>query len=65
MPFGKHKDKDMSEIPKPYLRWLRGQEWVGGWLAYALDEALGEVDQKQHPPNVGQKPVKKWEPSDE
>jgi hypothetical protein len=33
MPFGKYKDKELTEIPRPYLCWLRTQEWVGGWLA--------------------------------
>jgi uncharacterized protein (DUF3820 family) len=56
MPFGKHKDKDLSEIPKPYLRWLRGQEWIGGWLAYALDEALGKT--------VAERRKEPWQPSD-
>jgi len=40
MPFGKHKDKDLTEIPKGYLRWLRSQDWVAGWLAQSVDEVL-------------------------
>ena len=56
MPFGKYKDKELSEIPKTYLRWLRTQDWVGGWLANAAAEALGET--------VADKPFEPWLPSE-
>jgi uncharacterized protein (DUF3820 family) len=46
MPFGKHQGKDLTEIPKGYLRWLRRQDWVGGWLVHAVDQVL---DGKQEP----------------
>jgi len=32
MPFGKHMGEELDDIPKPYLQWLRRQEWLGGWL---------------------------------
>ena len=28
MPFGKHKDKPLSEVPDSYLIWLMDQLWV-------------------------------------
>ena len=40
MPFGKYQDRELTEIPKYYLRWLRGQQWVGGWLVKGIDEVL-------------------------
>ena len=56
MPFGKHKDKELTEIPKGYLRWLRQQDWLSGWLAQAVDEALGLTPSK--PSN------EPWQPSE-
>ena len=56
MPFGKHKDKELTEIPRGYLRWLRQQDWLGGWLARAVDEALGLA-----PPRPNQE---RWQPSE-
>jgi len=44
MPFGKHKDVELEEVPRPYLRWLRRQEWLGGWLAQAIDRVLTEPE---------------------
>jgi uncharacterized protein (DUF3820 family) len=29
MPFGKYKDVELTEVPQPYLCWLRRQEWLG------------------------------------
>src|SRR5271167_2632884 len=45
MPFGKYQDKELNEIPVSYLRWLRSQSWVGGWLADRIDGILGRSDQ--------------------
>ena len=56
MPFGKHKEKELTEIPKGYLRWLRQQEWLSGGLAQAVDEALGLAPTK--PRN------EPWQPSE-
>jgi hypothetical protein len=41
MPFGKYYDAELTRVPRPYLRWLRRQQWVGAWLAQAIDETLG------------------------
>lgn len=40
MPFGKHQGKELTEIPKGYLHWLRSQDWVGGWLVNAVNQVL-------------------------
>ena len=40
MPFGKYQDVELTDVPRPYLRWLRRQEWVGAWLVRAIDENL-------------------------
>jgi hypothetical protein len=40
MPLGKHAGVELTEVPKQYLRWLRGQQWVGGWLVKEIDEVL-------------------------
>jgi uncharacterized protein (DUF3820 family) len=46
MPFGKHKDVELGKVPRPYLRWLRRQPWLGGWLVREIDLALsGEADE--------------------
>jgi hypothetical protein len=55
MPFGKYKGQELTEIPRVYLHWLRSQEWVGSWLAKAVDEALGVV--------VSKRPQEPWRPS--
>lgn len=31
MPFGKHKDQKMGEVPASYLDWLHDQDWIGEW----------------------------------
>jgi hypothetical protein len=28
-------------VPRPYLRWLRRQDWVGAWLVQVIDDILG------------------------
>jgi uncharacterized protein (DUF3820 family) len=44
MPFGKHAGVELPDVPKPYLRWLRTQQWIGGWLIKEIDAVLnGEV----------------------
>lgn len=40
MPFGKYENRDLAEIPKHYLRWLRNREWLGAWLVKEIDEVL-------------------------
>jgi uncharacterized protein (DUF3820 family) len=44
MPFGKYQDRELTEVPKHYLKWLRRQQWVGAWLVKEIDAVLnGEV----------------------
>lgn len=31
MPWGKHKDTPLRDVPKSYLRWLFEQEWIVSW----------------------------------
>lgn len=40
MPFGKYQDRELTEIPKQYLRWLRSQQWVGGCLLKEVNDVL-------------------------
>jgi hypothetical protein len=40
MPFGKHKGKELTEIPRGYLRWLQGNIELSGWLAHGVSQAL-------------------------
>lgn len=40
MPFGKHAGVELAEVPRQYLRWLRGQQWVGGWLVKEINDIL-------------------------
>lgn len=40
MPFGKYQDRELTDVPKHYLRWLRQQQWLGAWLAKEIDEVL-------------------------
>lgn len=38
MPFGKHKNERLGDIPDHYWRWFREQDWANSWpklLAYA------------------------------
>jgi len=52
MPFGKHKDKELDDVPAEYLLWMWEQEWVErkfpALYAYlekvkdALEEEVGE-----------------------
>jgi hypothetical protein len=40
MHFGKYQGVVLTDVPRPYLRWLRRQGWLGAWLARAIDEVL-------------------------
>lgn len=40
MPFGKYQDRELTDVPRPYLRWLRRQQWLGLWLAKEIDDVL-------------------------
>jgi hypothetical protein len=41
MPFGRYRGMELADVPRPYLRWLRRQAWVGAWLVQAIDDILG------------------------
>lgn len=48
MPFGKYQTWELSEIPVPYLQWLRSQPWIGEWLRQAVNRLLADaVDEEQ------------------
>jgi len=40
MPFGKHKDVPLTEIPLDYLEWLAHVPDLHGWLKSAVEEEL-------------------------
>ena len=40
MPFGKYQDRELTEVPRHYLLWLKGQQWVGGWLVKEINDVL-------------------------
>ena len=40
MPFGKHLGVELAAVPRPYLRWLKGQPWLGAWLVKEIDLVL-------------------------
>lgn len=40
MPFGKHKGKQFSAIPRGYLRWMIANVPVDGWLKNEIDHIL-------------------------
>jgi hypothetical protein len=62
MPFGKHKDKELTEIPRGYLRWLRSQDWVAGWLANGMDQVLnGEPEPQPSSDELVHDIVKPWD----
>src|SRR5262249_37908272 len=58
MPFGKYKDLELAEVRRPYLGWLRGQPWVGTWLARAIDEIL--AGDEQRPEVTLEEALRKW-----
>src|SRR5437763_1426351 len=51
MPFGKYQDRALTEVPRPYLRWLRGHHpsrWGDGNPPGLLRG--GSVDEAGRPP---------------
>jgi hypothetical protein len=43
MPFGKHKDKPINEIPKGYLVWLKNNVRLFGEVKQAVECRLNDV----------------------
>jgi exodeoxyribonuclease X len=39
--FGKHRGQEFAEIPKDYLKWLRGRDNLDRDLKHTLDVHLG------------------------
>jgi hypothetical protein len=58
MPFGKYKDVELNEVPRPYLCWLRRQEWLGPWLVKAIDEVL--TGDERQPEATFEEALRKW-----
>jgi predicted Rdx family selenoprotein len=42
MPFGRHAGVELADVPRPYLRWLRRQPWLGAWLVREIDDELND-----------------------
>jgi hypothetical protein len=42
MPFGKYAGVELADVPRPYLRWLRRQPWLGARLAREIDDELSD-----------------------
>jgi Putative quorum-sensing-regulated virulence factor len=67
MPFGKYKGQPIATVPRGYLRWLKENVDLHGWLARAVDCALRglpipepeeDMDTRVH------RIVKPWSPGD-
>jgi uncharacterized protein (DUF3820 family) len=43
MPFGKHKGKPLSAVPRDYLEWLAGKDSIGTELGDAIRVLLGSA----------------------
>lgn len=58
LPFGKHRGKFLSEVPRSYLRWLNDQEWFQEeyqWdLAPEVRRLLGTSSDTTAKPNTQQ-----------
>jgi len=48
MPFGKHKGKEMRDVPASYLDWLRDQKWLDEWPSVAkyIEENELQINQE-------------------
>jgi len=40
MPFGKYENVELVAVPRPYLQWLKRQEWLGEWLVVEINDVL-------------------------
>ncbi|RDJ35449.1 MAG: hypothetical protein DWQ19_11580 [Crenarchaeota archaeon] len=56
--FGKFSDRDVQDIPKPYLQWvLKNVEWLRPELRAEIEAKLGSVSQTQSGPPQRQQPA--------
>lgn len=62
MPFGKYQDMELADVPRPYLQWLRRQDWVGGWLVQAIDRVLTGEELSE---STVEQIVRPWEGNEE
>jgi len=61
MPFGKHKGKNVWELPTSYLVWLSGLEDLSPWLRDAVEAAL-DVHLGRRSPASSAAGLPVWEP---
>ena len=61
MPFGKHAGKELCEVPRQYLRWLRRQPTLGAWLAKEIDEVLNGKAVASSDEGSFEEALKSWE----
>jgi uncharacterized protein (DUF3820 family) len=50
MPFGKHKDTLMKDVPRDYLEWLVTQDWVPGKWPQIIDYVNGFEEEEDEIP---------------
>ena len=43
IPFGKHKDENISDVPVKYLEWLQNQDWMEDKFPELLQEIEYEL----------------------
>jgi hypothetical protein len=54
MPFGQHKGKDLRNVPRPYLEWLKTRD-IDDRLKEAIDSTIAEWDSMKRRPKKQKK----------